>query len=70
MNKIQKFSERCVKAQEFLSYLLTLSEVDDLCGVRKQFGLNSEDKADKSTDTIDLEMDIKDEFIDSHQQGS
>lgn len=67
---MQKFSERCNKAQKFLHYLLSLTDPIDLGTARKQFGLASDDKADRSTDTIDLQLDIKDEFIDSQNQGT
>lgn len=71
LNKIQKFADRCTKAQQFIQYLLSLSDpIDDLETARKEFGLlTDDDKADRSTDTIDLQLDIKDEFIDSQNQG-
>lgn len=62
LNKIQKFSDRCNKAQQLLTFLANISGSVDLESVRNQFGLEKDEKADRSTDTIDLPLDIKDEF--------
>lgn len=49
---------------------MTQDDAIDLDGARKQFGLEKDVKADMSTDTVDLQLDIiKDEFIESQHQG-
>jgi hypothetical protein len=68
VNKIVKFSERCDRANQFLIYLENLADSTDLEAAKKEFGL-ADDKADRSTDTVDLQLGIKDEFIDSQNQG-
>lgn len=67
--KIQKFSERCNKAQQFLSYVLSFpdSVEVDVNNARLEFGLMKDDTTDKATDTVDLQLDIKDEYVDSQQ---
>lgn len=70
LNKIRTFAERCQKAHKFLQFVSNLSEsIDDLNPVRSQFGLTAEDLADRSTDRIGIDLEIKDEFIGSHNQG-
>lgn len=70
LRRIQKFSERCNKAHHFLQYLKSLPDPAEdfkVLEVRKQFGLESEFKADRSTDTVDLQLDIKSESFDQSQ---
>lgn len=66
LTKIQKFSDRCHKAQQFFHYISSLQHsVEDFIELRKRYGLDSDEKAaDRSTEAVDLQMDIKDEFID------
>lgn len=68
VNKVLKFSERCDRAHQFLNYVSTLADPVELEAARKDFGL-ADDKAEHSTDTIDLQLGIKDEFIDSQNRG-
>ena len=59
---VHKFSERCNKAQNYLQYLLNLPDpIDEIkvLEIKKQFGLESDFKADRSTDGNDLQIDIK-----------
>lgn len=55
------------KAQQFLQFLKD-QPLEDLDNARNHFGLAT-DKADRSTDTIDLDLDIKYEYINSQNQG-
>src|SRR5690349_19103917 len=71
IDKIQKFSKRCQKAQLLLNFLSTSMPLDDLNSVRRQFGLSLDSKTDMSTDaTIDIEIvNIKNEFTITQNQG-
>jgi hypothetical protein len=73
LNKIKRFSERCSKAQQFIEYLKgTPNQFEDFEVLREKFGISQYDKADRSievTDTTDLQIDIKDEFLNQHNNG-
>ncbi|CRL02670.1 CLUMA_CG015854, isoform A [Clunio marinus] len=68
LSSIRKFSIQFQKTQKLFTFLLTMFDPAielDLNELRKQYGLDLDDKADKSTESVDLSLDIKDEFMNS-----
>lgn len=57
-----------MKAKEFFEYLRSLDVLPDLKTTRHDFGLLTE-HVNRSTDTDDLNLDVKSEFIDTKCHG-
>lgn len=52
------------------NYLTSVdSESIDIKSIRIQFGLEREQDAERSPNTLEIKLDVKDEFIDSQNQG-
>lgn len=67
MGKIVRFVDRAERTHQFLEIAAKLTDPLEFVIARKKFGL--EERKSEQIETIDIQLGIKDEFVDAHSQG-